>query len=135
MFLLDTVTVSETIKERPNADVLTWFASIDNQQLHVSALTIGEIYSGIERLPQGRRRAKYESWAVNDLPAWFADRVLAANEVVCRKWGHIRASVPSAPVVDSLIAATALVHGLTVVTRNDGDFRFDGLNVINPWLP
>jgi len=61
--------------------------------------------------------------------------VLAADEVVCRKWGHIRASLPSAPVVDSLIAATALVHGLTVVARNAGDFRFEGLSVINPWLP
>jgi toxin FitB len=135
MFLLDTVTVSETAKEHPNVDVLAWFASIDNRQLHVSALTIGEIFSGIERLSPGRRRANLEVWLTNDVPAWFSGRVLAADEAVCRRWGRIRAGLTSAPVVDSLIAATGLVHGLTVVTRNIGDFRFEGLNVINPWQP
>jgi toxin FitB len=135
MFLLDTVTVSETAKDRPNADVVAWFRSIENQFLHVSALTIGELLSGIERLPAGRRRAQLEMWVANDLPSWFSGRVLAADEAVCRRWGHIRASQPSSPVIESLIAATGLVHGLTVVTRNESDFRFDGLNVINPWRP
>jgi len=108
IYLLDTVTVSETVKDRPDGNVIRWLRSIDDSLLHISALTLGELISGVLRMPAGKRRSRIETWIENDLPAWFGSRVLAADHAVCRRWGMLKAMDPNAPMTDSLIAATAL---------------------------
>ena len=104
------------------------------QTLFFSAVTIGEIHYGIERLPTGARRRRLESWFSEFLIGTEADkRILAFDTEIARVWGMLRVREPNAPLVDSQIAATALTHGLTLVTRNIRDFAFAGLAVFNPW--
>jgi len=133
-FLFDTCVLSEAMEERRDADVQTWIEGASQQTLFFSAVTIGEIHYGIERLPTGARRRRLESWFSEFLIGTEADkRILAFDTEIARVWGMLRMREPNAPLVDSQIAATALAHGLTLVTRNIRDFAFAGLAVFNPW--
>ena len=87
----------------------------------------------MEKLPPGRRRAQIVAWLETELPAWFEDRVLPVDAGVADEWGRLLAKQGTVPVVDSLIAATALRHRLTVVTRNECDFAATGVELLNPW--
>lgn len=134
MYLLDTVSLSQAIKRRPDPRYAAWFARQDAQSLFVSVLTIGEVYKGVVRqVARDPRHAK-------ELDAWlaasrstFAGKILDVTETVALRWGEIAARGPTPPVIDTLIAATALVHGLAVVTRNVRDFDRTGAQVINPF--
>ena len=134
-FLLDTNVVSETVRPRPEPRVAAWFGGISDRDLHVSVLTLGEIWKGIELLDRGPRRERLQYWLETKLPAWLEDRVLPVNKAVAERWGRMRAqSAKTTPVIDSLIAATAIHHNLRLVTRNDRDFaHFPGLVTVNPW--
>ncbi len=122
------------MKERRDPDVQTWIEAASQQTLFFSAVTIGEIHYGIERLPTGARRRRLESWFSEFLIGTEADkRILAFDTEIARVWGMLRVREPNAPLVDSQIAATALARGLTLVTRNIRDFAFAGLAVFNPW--
>ena len=122
------------MKERRDPDVQTWIEAASQQTLFFSAVTIGEIHYGIERLPTGARRRRLESWFSEFLIGTEADkRILAFDTEIARVWGMLRVREPNAPLVDSQIAATAFAHGLTLVTRNIRDFAFAGLAVFNPW--
>jgi toxin FitB len=102
----------------------------------LSVLTVGELRFGIERLPAGPRRDRLEDWLTNDLLVVARRRVLPLNEPVLQRWGRLRASLKrTMPVIDSLIAATALHHGMALATRNVRDFAGLGLRVINPFGP
>jgi hypothetical protein len=133
-YLIDTCALSEIVKPKPDRRVVDWFESAPQEALHVSVLTLGEIRKGIEGLPDGRRRARIAAWLETELPAWFEDRVLPVDVGVADEWGRLLARTRH-PVsaVDSLVAATALRHRLTIVTRNVSDFAFDGIDNINPW--
>ena len=133
-FLLDTCVVSEAMKVRRDPDVQTWIEAAPQQTLFFSALTIGEIQYGIDRLPAGARRKRLEVWfSAFLIETGSGKRILAFDADVAMVWGRLRVREPNAPLVDSQIAATARAHGLTLVTRNIRDFAFAGLAVFNPW--
>lgn len=131
---MDTNAVSELRKKSPAPSVLAWFTSVSDEQLYFSVLSVGEIRRGIEKLVESEQRNILLTWLDNDLIPWFGGRLLAVDLVVAERWGRLLAEVGrSLPTVDSLLAATALAHGLTVVTRNTADFILPGVNVLNPW--
>jgi predicted nucleic acid-binding protein len=132
MFLLDTCVVSESTQAQPNAAVIAWLAEQALELQFMSAVTFGELHFGVARLPMSKRRENLAHW-LGTVEQTFEGKILPFDDVVGRRWGLLRAEKPSAEVADSQIAATALVHGLTVVTRNDRDFAFEGLSVFNPW--
>lgn len=138
MFLMDTTTVSEFRKMgagRADAGVVTWNAETRATDLFVSVVTIMELEVGVLRAERvdAVRGAHLRRWLDHVLPSSFGDRILPVDDMVARRAATFHVPHP-APTGDSLIAATALVHGLTVVTRNVRDFeRFHGVRVLNPW--
>jgi predicted nucleic acid-binding protein len=95
---------------------------------------VGELRKGIEALPAGLRKQQLLDWLEVELPAFFANRLLPVDMKVAEHWGNLLAKAGRPlPAIDSLLAATALTHGLTLVTRNVRDFQFSGLTVIDPW--
>jgi toxin FitB len=133
-YLLDTSVLSETRKRRPAAGVADWIAATPPERMHVSVLTLGEIEQGIARV-RGRgdlyQAAALEYW-LRDVESGFEDRVLSVTLPVAAAWGRQQYSQPL-PVIDALIAATARVHGMTVVTRNVKDFELAAVPVLNPF--
>ena len=133
-YLLDTNVLSETRKRQPAAGVADWIAATPPDRLHVSVLTLGEIEQGIARV-RGRgdrqQASALERWLA-DVQAGFEDRVLPVTLPVAAAWGRQQYTQPL-PVIDALIAATARVHGLTVVTRNVKDFEQAGVQVLGPF--
>ena len=136
-FLLDTAVVSELVRKNPSAPVLKWIGNQDEASLHLSVLTIGELEKGIARLPASARRSRLLSWVRRDLAGRFGGRLLPVDTRTAARWGAITGESEKRgrplPVIDCLIAATALVHGLTVATRNTGDFERCGAACVNPW--
>lgn len=135
-YLLDTNVVSELVRPKPSGSVLRWIRAAPDSALHLSVLSLGEIRMGAERLPEGSRRERLRLWLEHDLPEWFGDRLLPVSAEVADRWGRLIAVARKpVPAVDSLLAATALHHELRLVTRNVSDFRFPGLEVVDPWSP
>lgn len=136
-FLLDTNVISELVKRRPEARVVRWVEAADERLLYLSVLTLGEIRKGVAALGNRRRRAVLEAWLETSLPSRFAGRILPVDEAVAGRWGAISAAAAAKgrplPVLDSLLAATALCHDLTLVTRNTADMAGTGTVVLNPW--
>ena len=136
-FLLDTAVVSELVRKSPSAAVLKWIDGQDEATLHLSVLTIGELEKGVARLPASVRRSRLQSWVRRDLAERFGGRLLPIDTRTAARWGAIAGESEKRgrplPVIDCLIAATALVNGLAVVTRNVGDFERCGANCVNPW--
>jgi toxin FitB len=137
-FLLDTNVLSE-FKRRGNPDphVTAWLRATDPDLVWASVLSFGEIRKGIERLAPGKRRTELEQWLTHDLDQWFEERLLPVTRTIAERWGVLDAGAldrgtPLASI-DGLIAATALDHDLTVVTRNLKDFAGLGVTVFNPW--
>ena len=133
-YLLDTNVVSELVRRKPAAAVLRWLDQAPYESIHASVLTAGELRKGVERLPDGTRKEQLRLWLDRDIAAWFGDRLLPISLDIAERWGRLVAEHRRPlPTIDSLLAATALHHGLRLVTRNVTDFRFPGLAVINPW--
>lgn len=133
-YLLHTNVVSELVRPKPEMNVLAWFDDKPNEALHLSVLTLGEIRKGVERLPGGARKEQLRFWLEQDLPAWFGDRCLPVSSAVADRWGRLLfQSGRKIGAIDSLLAATALYHGLRLVTHNEADFGFPGLEIVNPW--
>ena len=133
-YLVDTNVLSELRRKAPDPGVLAWFAAQPARRLYLSVLTLGELRKGIDALPEGHKRAALQAWLETDLPRFFLGRVLMLDAPVADCWGRLLAQTGRpVPAIDSLIAATALHHGLTLVTRNTRDFEFPGLAVLNPW--
>ena len=135
IYLLDTNLVSEVIKPIPNVSVMEWLGYVDTEHLAISVLTLGEIRKGIEKTTNPTRKAGLIRWLEQDLVEWFDDRIIPINTDVVDKWGYISAQTKfTLPAIDSLLAATALVHNMKLVTRNVKDFeRVPGLEILNPW--
>jgi len=133
-YLLDTNVISELARPKPEAAVTRWLADIPVEELFLSVITIGELRRGVERLPAGTRREKLRRWLEVDLQGWLGLRLLPIDAHVADRWGRLLAAAPrTPPAIDSLLAATALTHDLRLVTRNECDFDFAGLEVVNPW--
>ncbi|HEY1337582.1 MAG TPA: type II toxin-antitoxin system VapC family toxin [Bryobacteraceae bacterium] len=125
--MLDTNVLSE-FKRRgdPEPHVAAWLRATDPDLIWASVLSFGEIRKSIERLALGKRRTELEEWLNRDLDQWFEDRLLPVTKAIAERWGVLNATALDrgnpVPSIDGLIAATALEHGLTVVTRNVRDF-------------
>ena len=133
-YLLDTNVLSETRKRQPDTGVTEWVAATEPGRLHVSVLTLGEIEQGIARIRargDHQQAAGLERW-LREMEVGFADRILPVTPPVASVWGR-QQHVQPLPVVGALIAATARVNGLTVVTRNVKDFQRSGIQVLNPF--
>ena len=135
-FLLDTVTLSELRRPELNRPVQAWLERNGSADLYLSVMTIGELQKGIARLASGPRRADLDTWFAQ-VRARYADFVLEIDTEIAMLWGRLlspfRPSGRQEPTVDALIAATALVHNLTIVTRNVRDFEEFGVATVNPW--
>jgi toxin FitB len=135
-FLLDTNVISEPVKEQPDANVRAWFGSVNEEHTFLSVLTLGEIRRGIESLPSSTRKTRLEIW-LQDVLVRFRNRVLPVDGAVADRWGVMTSRAETAgrtlPGVESLIAATALEHGLTFVTRDTGELAITGVKLLNPW--
>jgi predicted nucleic acid-binding protein len=132
MYLLDTNVVSELRRPRPHGAVLAWLKSVRDRDLHLSAVTLGEIQAGIEltREQNPAKAAEIESWADQVAAAW---NVLPMDAATFREWAKLMHRRSDALIEDAMIAATARVHGLKVVTRNLRDFKEFGVGLLNPY--
>jgi len=134
--LLDTCVLSELRDRNSHLAVRQAVRKLDDQSLFVSVVSIGEIWKGIALLESSPKRRALETW-VETLERAFADRILPVDLKSCRIWGEITAAAQKAGrtvhAADGLIAATALRHGLQVMTRNATDFAPTGVSVLNPW--
>lgn len=136
-YLLDTNVISELIAKHPNERVIQWLDQLDPASIYLSVITIGELRKGIEKLPDSRRKDKLRTWLTDELLVRFRDRILVLDVDVMLTWGELvgrleRNGRPLA-AIDSLIAALALAHYCSLVTRNEADFKDTGLKVTNPW--
>jgi predicted nucleic acid-binding protein len=136
-YLLDTCVISELAKPKPEKKVIKWIEGYDEDFFFLSVLTLGEIQKGIAKLSDEKRKASYQRWLDTDLRARFSHRILPISLDVALEWGIVQGKSESAgrplPTIDSLLGATAIVHNLTVVTRNEIDLTATGASVFNPW--
>jgi predicted nucleic acid-binding protein len=132
-YLLDTNVISETRKIRPDRGVMDFLSASDAAGLFLSVLTLGELRKGVEvkRRTVPAAADQLGVW-VDGIETTFADRILGIDVVAARRWGELSAE-RSLPVIDTLIAATAIRHGLTLVTRNTRDVESTGVMIVDPW--
>ena len=136
-FLLDTNVPSELTRPESDARVEKWLDEADDEQLFLSVISLAEILRGIVVLPEGRRRRQLQRWLDGTLRPWFRGRILPVTEGIAERWaipaGQRQLQGRPLRMADGLIAATALQHDLTLVTRNVRDFVGLGVSVVNPW--
>jgi len=132
-WLVDTNVLSELSRRTPDPRVVAWLTRHEDL-LWVSVLTLGELEKGLARVEEPARRTRLRRWIRSEVPAWFADRILPIDREVAVRWGKLTGEMRDPmPAIDSLLAATALVHGLEIATRNVADFTASGVPVLNPW--
>lgn len=135
-FLIDTNVISEAVRPRPNQAVLNWIASQEKSRLNLSAVTVGEVRRGIERLQSGAKKAHLQNW-LEELRFKFSGRILPLTEETFSIWGKMFVGFENKglvrPVLDSLMEATALEHDLILVTRNARNFQDSSVTILNPW--
>ena len=136
-YLLDTNCISEAVRSRPEPRVMSWLETADETLLYLSVLTLGGIRKGVASLPQSRRRTALETWLDGELRARFSARILPIDAAIADRWGSLAAVAKSKgrtlSTIDGLLAATAIHHNLTIVSRNDNDFASTQVPVLNPW--
>jgi predicted nucleic acid-binding protein len=132
-YLLDTNVVSESRRKRPDSRVVSWLRWADVNTLHISVLTLGEMAKGIAQreIKDRAQAAIYFQW-LDAVRSDFADRTIGIDPHIAEAWGRLAAERPL-PIIDGLLAATALVHGMTLVTRDTRDVADTGVATINPW--
>ncbi len=136
-FLLDTCVLSEVRRPTPDPGVVQWLSHAAEERLYLSVVALMEIQKGISKLPEGARRTALQRWLDEDLPARFSGRIVSVDQETALAWGELLGEEAQkgspAPLVDTLLAATAVVHNLTLVTRNTQDFGRLPVRLLNPW--
>lgn len=136
-WLIDTNVLSEVRRPQPDGHVLAWLEGVDEDRTFVSVLTLAEIRRGALLLDAGRRREQLTAWVSEELAQRFEGRILPVDLRVADAWASLTASASRRGVgigtMDSLIAATAIMHGLDIVTRNTRHFEPHGIACLNPW--
>ena len=136
-YLVDTCVISEVVRKRPAPEVVSWLAAQDEDHLFISALSLGELHKGTARLADSRRRRTLQAWMEGDLQRRFSGRIIPVDPGVAARWGRISGAAERAgrviPVIDGLLAATALENGLTLVTRDTSHMEPAGVDLFNPW--
>lgn len=136
-FLLDTNVPSETVRPAPDSRVTAWIEAQPLESLFISVVSFGEWHKGITLLPPSRRKAELQAWLDTRVPNLFSGRILPITAAIAQRWGVLEGQRQLAGrtfhVPDAQIAATALEHGLTLVTRNVKDFEGIGVTIFNPW--
>lgn len=136
-YLIDTNIPSELTRDQPDDRIVAFLKEAGKGNLSLSVMTIGEISKGIAGVAAGKKQDALRRWLEVDVRSWFAGRILPIDEEIAERWGYLAAQAKqrgvSLSVVDGLLAATALHHGLTLATRNVKDFVRLGIEVFNPW--
>ncbi|MBE9256020.1 MULTISPECIES: type II toxin-antitoxin system VapC family toxin [Aphanizomenonaceae] len=136
-YLLDTCLISELVAKQPNQKVLDWVDAQIPETLYLSVITIGEIARGICKLTPSKRKESLTTWLNETLPNRFEHRILTIDVSTMVLWGNLIGQLEQngrpLPAMDSLIAAIALQHALSLVTRNEKDFAGTGVVIVNPW--
>lgn len=136
-FLLDTCVLSEIVKPQPNDGLVAWLSEQNANTLFVSSLTLAELKKGITKLAESKRKTYLDNWLNAQVVKSFDQRVLPVDAEIALNWGLYQAEMEAMgnplPLMDSLIAATAKTHHLTLVTRNMKDMKMAGLKLLNPW--
>ncbi|MFM6113439.1 MAG: type II toxin-antitoxin system VapC family toxin [Sphaerospermopsis kisseleviana] len=136
-YLLDTCLISELVAKQPNQKVLDWVDAQIPETLYLSVITIGEIARGICKLTPSKRKESLTTWLNETLPNRFEHRILTLDVSTMVLWGNLICQLEQngrpLPAMDSLIAAIALQHSLSLVTRNEKDFAGTGVIIVNPW--
>jgi predicted nucleic acid-binding protein len=135
-YLLDTCVISELTKPIPNNNVIRWLKNIQSDSLFISVITIGEIRKGLTKLKESEKKQRLTEW-LDALLRQYSERILPVDLDIAQNWGIIQGNTEKTgkPMssVDSMLAATAYTHNLTVVTRNEKDFEAGNVLMINPW--
>ncbi|MDO4682347.1 MAG: type II toxin-antitoxin system VapC family toxin [Lautropia sp.] len=134
-YLIDTNVLSELRKHQADPNLVAWVQACPRESLYLSVLSLGEIRKGIEGVADAAFRRTLTDWLDIELPRYFLGRVLGIDSSIADCWGRLQARAGrTLPVIDALLAATALQHQLTLVTRNVRDFQGLGVPLVNPWL-
>jgi toxin FitB len=137
-YLLDTNVISEVQRPRPDERVLAWLDQVDEDRTFLSVISVGEIARGVAQLEDGRRKVALQAWLDVDLPHRFGSRLLGIDSETALTWGRLMAEARRAgrglPVMDGWIAASAMRHGLVLVTHNTADFVGTGVELLDPWI-
>ena len=132
-YLVDTNVISEESKPKPNPEVMEWIAGVNPRRLYLSVLVFGEARRGVEKMPEGRKKNALRVW-LEKWEGWPSAQILPVTLDIAQQWGAIAVHDERLQGVDGLIAATALVHEMVVVTHNIRHFRnIPGLEIANPW--
>lgn len=136
-YLLDTCVISELVAKQPSEKVIDWIDNIDQESVYLSVITIGEIRKVIEKLPDSKRKVNLQQWLNDELRIRFRGKILGIDTDVMLLWGELTGRLESKgqkmPAMDSLITAIAIHNNCSLVTRNEDDFKYAGLNIVNPW--
>ena len=136
-YILDTNVISELVAVKPNEKVIRWISELDPDQVYLSVVAIGELKKGIDKLPDSIRRELLDQWLQDDLLVRFKDHILPIDVETMLLWGAMNARLEKSgrPVsaIDAILAATALQHRCTLVTRNTDHFENTGIPIKNPW--
>jgi len=135
-FILDTCVISETIKPKPDIGLVSWLKNQKPDRLFVCSISLGELRKGIDRLPAGKKKHDLLLWLIAMINE-YDGRFLDFDTESALGWGSLSASLEASgkpmPVLDAMIAACALRHGFTLVTRNERDYQHSGVSLVNPW--
>ena len=137
-YILDTNIISELINTNPNPKVLNFLNTLNEKDIYLSSITIGEIYFGIQKLPSGKKQKKLLSWVEEQLLPRFHNKIIDIDTEVMLQWAVLTNTLKTEgtplPLMDSLIGATCLAKKFTLVTRNEKDFKNIDIKIINPFL-